>query len=314
MAILAISGKIQSGKDTVGLIIQYLTSNETTTFEAFINAQKIYSETYPKYTSWQIYKFADTLKDIICILTGCSREQLEDNDFKNSYLPDEWKYKEVTYIADGGFYGYIEEFERLPINSTIDEKDFDEIVKIEDKNYTYRELLQYLGTDLLRNQLHENVWVNALFNKYKPKVCSGVTHCALAGKHEISCNLCPEYPNWVITDVRFPNELKAIKDRDGITIKINRIIGKRVYIISNEQPFKNWYGIVESYNGNNFYNIINNVDNVILVHKNQITLQDEHLSETAIDNAEFDYVIDNNGTIEELIEQVKEILIKEKIL
>ena len=40
----------------------------------------------------------------------------------------------------------------------------------------------------------------------------------------------------------------------------------------------------------------------------------EHISETALDNAEFDYVIDNNGTIEELIKQVKKILIKEKII
>ena len=82
-----------------------------------------------------------------------------------------------------------------------------------------------------------------MFSKYKPNICSGVTHCALAGKFEISCNLCPEYPNWIITDCRFPNEAKAIKDRDGISIRVNRIIGKRVYIISNEQPFKKlvWY-------------------------------------------------------------------------
>ena len=40
----------------------------------------------------------------------------------------------------------------------------------------------------------------------------------------------------------------------------------------------------------------------------------EHISETALDDAKFDYVIENNGTIEELIEQVKKILIKEKII
>ena len=37
-------------------------------------------------------------------------------------------------------------------------------------------------------------------------------------------------------------------------------------------------------------------------------------SETVLDNAEFDYVIQNDGTIEELINKVREILIKEKIL
>ena len=40
----------------------------------------------------------------------------------------------------------------------------------------------------------------------------------------------------------------------------------------------------------------------------------EHISETALDNAKFDYVIENDGTIEELIEQVKKILIKEEII
>ena len=114
--------------------------------------------------------------------------------------------------------------------------------------------------------------------------------------------------------MRFPNELEAVKSRGGITIRVNRIVGKRVYIISNEQPFENWYGIVESYNGNNFYNIINNVDDVILVHKNQITLQDEHESETALDNAEFDYTFENNGTIEDLIHTVSLILKREKII
>ena len=40
----------------------------------------------------------------------------------------------------------------------------------------------------------------------------------------------------------------------------------------------------------------------------------QHPSETALDDYQFDYVIDNNGTIEELIEKVKVILIKEKLI
>jgi DNA-directed RNA polymerase subunit L len=39
-----------------------------------------------------------------------------------------------------------------------------------------------------------------------------------------------------------------------------------------------------------------------------------HPSETALDNANFDYVINNNGTIEELVEKVRDILVKEKII
>jgi len=40
----------------------------------------------------------------------------------------------------------------------------------------------------------------------------------------------------------------------------------------------------------------------------------KHPSETALDTATFDYIIDNNGTIEELIIKVKKILIKERII
>lgn len=282
--IIGITGKMGSGKDTIGKIIQYLIVK--TRENSIIATEGVYSPTSledfeafckcdtDNLSNWQIVKYADALKDIICILTGCTREQLEDTDFKNSHLPDEWK---------------------QDIEST--------------KAITYRKLLQKLGTDLLRNQLHENVWVNALFSKYKPEYkFNDGSKATVENWHNT------KFPNWIITDCRFPNEAKAIKDRDGISIRVNRIIGKRVYIISNEQPFKNWYGIVESYNGNDFYNVINNIDDVTLVHKNQITLQDEHTSETALDNTRFDYTIDNNGTIEELIKKVKEILIKEHII
>lgn len=74
------------------------------------------------------------------------------------------------------------------------------------------------------------------------------------------------------SEVNNKNSAKAIKDKGGILIRVNRLIGKIVYVIENEQPFQNWHGVVESYNGNNFYNVINNDDDVVLVHKNQITL------------------------------------------
>lgn len=36
------------------------------------------------------------------------------------------------------------------------------------------------------------------------------------GKQKLS------YPNWIITDMRFPNELEAVKQRNGIIIKVVR--------------------------------------------------------------------------------------------
>lgn len=77
-----------------------------------------------------------------------------------------------------------------------------------------------------------------------------------------------KYPNWIITDVRFPNELKAIKDRNGITIRV-------------ERP-----------------NLIEN----------------NHLSETSLDSANFDFIINNDKNIEHLINEVKKILEKLNII
>ena len=91
-----------------------------------------------------------------------------------------------------------------------------------------------------------------------------------------------KYPNWIITDVRFPNELQAIKDRDGIIIRVNR-------------PCKEC-GLLHAHKMSCSKNVI------------------EHESETSLDSAIFDYVIDNNSDIQSLIEKVKIILEKENIL
>jgi hypothetical protein len=224
--LLAISGKAYSGKDTIGDIIQFLTStNGVTKYEVWKSLQCVGNGC----SNWKIVKFADSLKDIVCILTGCTREQLEDSDFKNSNLPKEWDY--IRFLD-----GELIIPEKRP--------------NLQPSSYTFRSLLQILGTNLLRNQLHENVWVNALFSKYKKDF------------REYKCS--ETYPSWIITDVRFPNEARAVKDRGGIVIRVNR----------------------------------NNTEITKMT----------HISETALDGYDFDWIIDNNGTIEDLIVKTKEML------
>lgn len=62
---------------------------------------------------------------------------------------------------------------------------------------TYREFLQKIGTDALRDNVHNDIWANSLF--------ADVTGSS----------------KWVVTDVRFPNEAEAIKSRKGILIRVN---------------------------------------------------------------------------------------------
>lgn len=62
---------------------------------------------------------------------------------------------------------------------------------------TVRQFLQKLGTEAIRNGLHENAWVNMLLKDYSNQ-------------------------HWIVDDVRFPNEYNAIKSRGGIVIRIDR--------------------------------------------------------------------------------------------
>ena len=70
-------------------------------------------------------------------------------------------------------------------------------------NRTVRQFMLDLG-DCTRNGLHINTWINALMPDYKPE------------------NTVWGYPTWIITDMRMPNEFKAVEDHGGITVRINR--------------------------------------------------------------------------------------------
>lgn len=201
--IIGLAGHMGVGKDTVASIIKKLDTD----------------------SNWQIKKFAYKLKQIATILTGIPSDKFEDQEFKKTYLGEEWTLKtkiDHTLIKDG---------EAVMAEITT--------------KMTVRDMLQKLGTEAMRNGLHPDTWVNALMCNYKK----------VKDKDE-------EYshPNWIITDVRFPNEYDAIKSKGGIIIRVNR----------NESE------------------IITN----------------KHVSETALDDYHFDYVINNNSDIDNLTSSI----------
>jgi len=275
--IIGISGKIGSGKDTIGKIIQYLIhcKNDDTSYDEWENLL------HYGMCDYKIKKFADKLKDIVCLLIGCTREQLEDREFKEKELGEEWwKYKvtyrtfdRLSYTSYGKWFTEFYSSEKEAELCTDGNIELDENSKtIELIKLTPRLLFQLLGTECGRDIIHPNLWCNALISEYKHKII---------GEYNDQGGKILELPNWIITDMRFPNELKAVKDRGGVTIRVNRpyttVVGGN--------------GIPATFNQNQF-----------------------HPSETVLNNAEFDYVIDNDGTIEELIEKVRTILIKEGII
>jgi hypothetical protein len=132
---------------------------------------------------WEVVKFADKLKEVASIILGVPRSNFEDRDYKLSELPDEWNV-----------------WDKRPTNGGHDVEPFysnDPVMR----RMTVREFLQKLGTDAIRNGLHEDTWVNATMAGYDSKRTP---------------------PNWIITDVRFPNEFDAIKKRGGTMVRVFR--------------------------------------------------------------------------------------------
>ncbi len=91
----------------------------------------------------------------------------------------------------------------------------------------------------------------------------------------------------VISDCRFPNEIQSIRDAGG----------KIIWVQRGELP--SWYDLaIEANKGHNWA-------------VQDLKMQKIHASETAWVGTQFDAVIDNNGTIDELYQQAKSIISNE---
>lgn len=302
--LVGLSSHISGGKDTVTRMIQLLMlyhqppiaqksmvkswANSKTDIETVKEWMKpLYEDKFVKLSTWENRKFAGKLKQIVSLLTGISVADLEKESVKSSEFDDEWSW--WYFMKTQKPVGIDKEIETMVPFDTTDLEMFKRRYthlgadKMYQKPLTVRTLLQKLGTDAMRDKVHPNIHVNALFADYLPigseQYYTGVED---SGVEEVAYE--PVWPNWIISDLRFPNELKAIKDRGGICIRINR--GKEYW---NDPE---WLTGKKSYS-------------------QPISL---HPSETALDDAGFDYTIQNSGTLEELLEQVRTMLLHFKII
>lgn len=128
-------------------------------------------------------------------------------------------------------------------------------------NLTPRWVLQYWGTEVCRAGFHDDIWIASL-----------------------EARLRNSQDNIVISDCRFPNEIKAIKNVGGQVIWIQR----------GELP--SWYDLAISANSGN------EADRLALA-KLKI-----HPSETAWVGSVFDATVSNNGTIDALYARLSSIV------
>jgi hypothetical protein len=139
--------------------------------------------------------FADKLKEIAHMLSGIPLKKFSSRHFKKENMPEEWDW-------DGD----------------------------PDDPMSVREFLQNIGTDAIRESVHDDAWVIALMSQYKIKKPKKVL------------------PNWVIADVRFPNEAEAIRKEGGILIRLNR---KKMQVDTHDSElamndYGNWHEIYDN--------------------------------------------------------------------
>lgn len=132
---------------------------------------------------------------------------------------------------------------------------------------TPRLVLQLWGTEVCRKSFHDDIWIASL-----------------------EARLNNSKDNIVISDCRFPNEIKAIKKQGG----------KVVWVQRGDLP--EWYDAAISANKGPNGNL-----NWALS-KAKLERLGIHASETAWVGTKFDVIIDNNSTIDELYRQIAEIV------
>ena len=166
--------------------------------------------------------FAKSLKDAVSAMFNWDREMLEGNTESSRH----WREQPDTFWSEK--FG---------------------------KPVTPRWVLQHFGTEVMRGNMYDAIWVDSCIGRYKGQ-------------------------NTVISDTRFPNEVKKIREHGGIIILVKR----------GEDP--EW-----------FTNYV----------EGNIEPTGIHSSEYAWAKEEFDYVIENNGTKEQLSAKIDELLVSNKI-
>ena len=132
------------------------------------------------------------------------------------------------------------------------------------RDITPRWVLQYWGTEVVRKGFHDDMWVASLENRLRSST-----------------------DDIVITDCRFPNEIKAIRNAGGKVVRIKR------------GPEPKWFDDAKSMNKGPSRNM-----NWALS-KHNIEKLGIHASETAWVGTKFDITLNNDGTLDELYNQIE---------
>ena len=135
-------------------------------------------------------------------------------------------------------------------------------------NLTPRWVLQHWGTEVCRRAFHDDIWIAALENKLRNS------------KDDI-----------VISDCRFPNEIKSIQKTGGIVIRVVR------------GPEPEWYNAAVSVNRGP------NGNSTWALSRAKLERLQVHASESSWVGTKFNAVVDNNSTMDHLFLQINDLVL-----
>ena len=134
-------------------------------------------------------------------------------------------------------------------------------------NLTPRWILQYWGTEVCRRAFHDDIWIAALENKLRNS-----------------------NDDIVISDCRFPNEIKSIKAAGGIVVRVVRGV----------EP--DWYDAAVSANRGPNGNVS------WALSRAKLERLKVHASESSWVGTKFNAVVDNNSTMDHLFLQISDLV------
>tara|TARA_Y100000590_G_scaffold452111_1_gene594642 strand:+ start:1991 stop:2683 length:693 start_codon:yes stop_codon:yes gene_type:complete len=124
-----------------------------------------------------IIAFADPIKEIAVRYMGVKRDVAWGTQEQKESTYTQWKWEDIPREKRSNY-------------------------NVSTYHMTVRQLLQYIGTELFRQNISDDFWVKACFNQIY--------------------NHADKYKYHIITDVRFPNEAIQIKDFGGKVVRLWR--------------------------------------------------------------------------------------------
>lgn len=183
--IIAFCGLKATGKDTSAQMLKFLLNTPKCFHFYWIYKHFSFLGNYGK---WKVTYFAKPLKQVLSVILGVPVKWFEDRDFKEFWVAN-LKDSKITHLSQGN----------LNIHP-ISDKLFSKAAKLHDVetlqkyDLTIRQWLQYIGTDVLRKLVSENIWINATLRRN----------------------------NIIISDLRFKQEFESLDYHKSFRILIER--------------------------------------------------------------------------------------------